>query len=53
VKTGQDWRAAGRKLSGERGVERKVKVRYNKGRPYIKLANVDLVLLGLIQREYW
>jgi len=39
-------------IYSERGVERKVKVRYNKGKPYIKLTNVDLELLGLIQREY-
>ncbi|WP_193322824.1 hypothetical protein [Pyrobaculum calidifontis] len=39
-------------IYGERGVERKVKVRHNKGKPYIRLANVDLELLGLIQREY-
>jgi len=39
-------------IYSEWGIERKVNVRYNKGKPYIRLANVDLELLGLIQREY-
>jgi len=38
-------------IYGERGVKRKAEVRYNKGKPYIKLADIDLELLGLIRHE--
>jgi len=33
------------------GVERKVEVKTRKGKPYIKLTNVDLELLGLVRHE--
>jgi len=38
-------------IYSKRGVEREV--RYNKDKSYIKLTNVDLELLGMMQRKRW